>query len=191
MNVRIMHPRADRRLDHYAEPPCAVYPIFGLQILSHYLWDPAAGNGNIVRLAREEGYRVVASDIIHRDFELDFEADFLKLEKAPPLTEMVVSNPPYYCATEFVEHSIDLVPRAVMLLRLSFLESRRRSHIFKSGKLVTVFPFIERLPMMHRSGWSGPRASSNVAYAWFYFWRDHNAPATIEHISIHAEDEQQ
>jgi len=189
MNVRIMHPRADRRLDHYQEPPCAVYPILGLQILSHYLWDPAAGNCNIVNILREAGHHVVASDIIHRNEPLTFEADFLKETKAPSRVEMICCNPPYYCATEFVEHALDLVPRAVMLLRLSFLESKRRAHIFKSGKLVTVYPFIERIPMMHRTGWTGPRASSNVPYAWFYFWRDHNAPATVDHISIHAEEQ--
>jgi hypothetical protein len=54
-----------------------------------------------------------------------------------------------------------------MLLRLAFLESERRSAILESGWLTRVHVFRKRLPMMHRVGWNGPRASSALAFAWF------------------------
>jgi len=189
MGVRFMHPLADRGDDFYESPACAVHSIMCQGILTYRIWEPAAGNGAIVRILRDAGHVVFASDIIHRDFELDAEIDFLKATTAPPRTEMILTNPPYSYATEFVEHALDLCPRVLMLLRLSFLESRRRAPLFKSGSLVTLYPFIERLPMLHRHGWTGPRASNSVAYGWYYFDRRHNAPATIEHISIHDEVE--
>ena len=37
--------------------------------------------------------------------------------------------------------------------------------------------------MMNRDGWTGPIASSAMAFAWFVFWRDHNAPAIVDRIS--------
>jgi hypothetical protein len=185
MSVRFMHPHADRGDDLYESPPCAVHAIMREGILTHRIWECAAGNGAIVTPLRDAGHVVFASDKIHRTFPLDRECDFLKETKAPAGTEMIVTNPPYSHATEFVEHALELCPRVLMLLRLSFLESRRRSHLFKSRKLVTVYQFIERLPMMHRDGWTGRRATSSVAYAWFYFDRRNAAAASIEHISIH------
>jgi hypothetical protein len=154
-------------------------------ILTHRIWECAAGNGAIVEPLRAAGHEVFASDIIHRYFPLDKEIDFLKAAAPPVPTELICTNPPYRLATEFVEHALELCPRVLMLLRLSFLESRRRAPLFKSRKLVTVFQFVERLPMMHRDGWTGRRATSTVAYAWFYFDRRNTAPATIEHISIY------
>ena len=52
------------------------------------------------------------------------------------------------------------MPRVVMLLRLAFLESKRRSGILDGGQLARVHVFRNRLPMMHRAGWAGPKASS-------------------------------
>jgi len=37
--------------------------------------------------------------------------------------------------------------------------------------------------MMHRDGWEGPKASSNVPYAWFVFDGDHHGDATVKRIS--------
>jgi hypothetical protein len=36
--------------------------------------------------------------------------------------------------------------------------------------------------MMHREGWTGRRASSAVAIAWFCWDRDHAGKATIDRI---------
>jgi hypothetical protein len=70
-----------------------------------------------------------------------------------------------------------------MLLRLGFLESARRSPLLDHGLLVRVHVFKERLPMMHRHNWEGPRASSAICFAWFVFDRNHRGPATIDRIS--------
>src|SRR5262245_47430653 len=51
------------------------------------------------------------------------------------------------------------------------------------GRLARVHVFRSRLPMMHRAGWSGPRASSAIAFAWFVWDRDHAGPAELHRIS--------
>jgi len=58
-----------------------------------------------------------------------------------------------------------------MLLRLAFLESERRSSILENCGLARVHVFRKRLPMMHRHGWQGPRASSSIPFAWFVWDR--------------------
>jgi hypothetical protein len=70
-----------------------------------------------------------------------------------------------------------------MLLRLAFLESERRSPLLDRGLLARVHVFKNRLPMMHRHNWRGPRASSAIAFAWFVFDRDHQGPTTIDRIA--------
>jgi hypothetical protein len=75
------------------------------------------------------------------------------------------------------------LPLVLMLLRLAFLESERRSPLLDGGHLARVHVFKRRLPMMHRDGWSGPRASSSVPFAWFVFDRGHHGPTMIDRIS--------
>ena len=103
--------------------------------------------------------------------------------KAPVRSEAIVTNPPYKLAEQFVEHALDLVPHVDMLLRLAFLESERRRGILEGRGLARVHVFRNRLPMMHRDGWTGPRATSATAYAWFAWDRTHTGPAALNRIS--------
>ena len=70
-----------------------------------------------------------------------------------------------------------------MLARLALLEFERRTNILERGALARVHVFRNRLPMMHRDGWTGPRASSAMAFAWFVWDRNHSGPTTIGRIS--------
>jgi hypothetical protein len=178
------HSYAVRNLDFYPTPREAVTALLTVEKLPYNLWDVAAGNGGIVRPLRESGYQVIASDIVERDFKLNFTSDFLTTTEAPAGVETIVCNPPYRLAQQFVTHALELVPRVIMLLRLAFLESERRAPILDGGQLARVHIFRNRLPMMHRDGWTGPRASSAIAFAW-YVWAgdDHVGPATIDRIS--------
>jgi len=177
------HPHADRGLDCYSTPPVAVEALLRVETPPTYIWEPAAGHGPIVTVLREAGHRVVASDVMHYTFELDFECDFLAMTKAPAGTEMILTNPPYPRASEFAAHALTLCPHVIMLCRLGFLESRRRAKILDGGALSAVHVFIERLPMMHRDGWTGRRASSAIPFAWYVFDRNHQGPAIIDRIS--------
>jgi hypothetical protein len=107
----------------------------------------------------------------------------LQETRAPANVTTIITNPPFKLADQFVAHALLLVPQVFMLLRLAFLESTRRTPILESGRLDRVHVFRDRLPMMHRHGWNGPRANSSTAFAWFVFGQEHNGPATINRIS--------
>jgi hypothetical protein len=160
----------------------AVEALLPVERLPQRIWEPAAGRGAITNVLRARGHEVVASDIFDYG-NLDFVDDFLTMEQAPPHVEAIVTNPPFKLAAEFVAHGLRLVPKVVVLLRLAFLESERRSSILDTGRLARVHVFKNRLPMMHRHGWTGPKASSATAFAWFVFDREYRGPATINRIS--------
>jgi hypothetical protein len=177
------HPLVDRGLDLYETPPVAVEALLKVEALPYKIWEPAAGRGAIVRVLRDAGHQVTASDILHYDFPLDFEADFFDRVRPPAGTELILTNPPYRLATEFVDHALTLCRRVIMLCRLAFLESECRSRILDTGTLAAVHVFKKRLPMMHRHSWTGPRASSAMPFAWFVWDRNNVGPATVDRIS--------
>ena len=105
------HSFIKRGNDCYSTPPVAVDALLSVESLPYRIWEPAAGHGHIVRVLRDAGHVVIASDIIHYTFALDFEADFLKQMRAPKGTELILTNPPYRRAAEFVCHALTLCPR--------------------------------------------------------------------------------
>jgi hypothetical protein len=110
--------------------------------------------------------------------------DFLKANAAPAGALAIVTNPPFEVAEKFVEHAIRLCPVVIMLLPLSWLEGQRRAHLLESGQLARVHVFARRLPMMHRHGYTGRKASNSRAFAWFVWRHDHGGgPPTTYRIS--------
>ena len=178
------HTLAARGPDCYSTPAVAVEALLRVEQLPHRLWEPAAGRGAIVRVLRAAGHRVIASDLIDYGDPTHFSGrDFLMEHAAPEGCEGICTNPPFRLAEEFVEHALRLCPLVVMLLRLAFLESERRCHILEGRGLARIHVFRKRLPMMHRDGWQGRKASSGMAFGWFVWNRDHTGPAIINRIS--------
>ncbi len=177
------HPHADRGLDLYETPPAAIKALLRVEPLPRLIWEPAAGRGAIANVLRDAGHIVITSDICRYDFELDFVADFLATTDMPAGCGAIVTNAPFKIITEFTRHAIDLALRIYLLCRLAFLEAECRTDILESRGLARVHVFRERLPMMHRHGWTGRRATSAIPFAWFVWLRDHTGPATISRFS--------
>ncbi len=178
------HRLAARGDDVYETPVEAVHALLEAEHLPDSIWEPCCGSGAIVRVLRESGLRIHATDLVDHGCPASESAiDFLLEQRAPDGIESIVTNPPFKLADQFVSHALHLVPRVIMLLRLAFLESERRSPILDSGNLARVHVFKNRLPMMHRHGWTGPRATSSIAFAWYVWDRNHVGPTTVDRIS--------
>jgi len=176
---------SDRKDDLYQSPPEAVHALLRVESLPQVIWEPACGPGSIVRVLRAAGHTVYATDLV------DYQApdqdehgwDFLLEKQLPIGVQAIVTNPPFKNAAEFVAHGLDLCPKVYMLLRLAFIESAARRDILDGGKLARVYPFINRLPMMHREGWGGPKASSATPFAWFCWDRNNTGPTVMQRIA--------
>jgi len=177
------HPDAERGLDLYETPAVATEALPHVEKVPQQVWEPAAGRGAIVNVLRGHGHAVIASDVY--DYGgLDFVGDFLAQQNMPPGCDCILTNPPFQIANEFVAHALDLCPHVVMLLRLAFLESERRSKVLEGRGLARVHLFRKRLPMMHRDGWQGRKANSGMAFGWFVWIRGYDTgPTIIDRIS--------
>jgi hypothetical protein len=174
--------------DAYPTPPVAVQALLDCEGLPKKLWEPACGEGNIVKHLRTSGYEVIASDIVDYGCPDSFVADFLDGSTMPNKAyDAIVTNPPFKLADSFVRRALTLCDKVYILQRLLFLEGVGRSDIL-DNHLRKVLLFKRRLPMMHRLGYTGKKSTSQVPYAWFVFDRRiKNIPATITRIDYKTE----
>jgi hypothetical protein len=176
---------SERKDDLYETPAVAVHALLRAEPLPNVIWECACGPGSIVKVLRGAGHLVHATDLVDYGLE-DAESGVDFLMERPPSFAVgaIVTNPPFKLANDFVAHALTIgIPKIAMLLRLAFLESEIRSSILDSGLLARVLVFKNRLPMMHRDGWEGPKNSSATAFAWFVWELGHRGRAQLDRIS--------
>jgi hypothetical protein len=177
-------PLRERGDDLYQTPAPATEALLRAERLPRVIWEPAAGRGAIVNVLRAAGHEVVASDLTDHGIPGQHaRCDFLMETKAPAGVQAIVTNPPFKLATEFAEHALHLAPQVFMCLRLAFIEGMRRSAIIDGGHLARVHVFRNRVAF-HRDGWTGPKHSGAIAFAWFAWDRNHSGPTTLDRIEV-------
>jgi hypothetical protein len=198
--ANIRHALNQRGDDLYETPEVATESLLRVEALPHCIWEPACGPGAIARVLRARGHAVCATDLVdYKSPDQDKAGwDFLMEQRLPTISswngnrllpatvEAIVTNPPFKNSCEFVAHALELCPKVIMLLRLAFMESERRTPILDSGHLARVHVYRKRLPMMHRAGWEGRKANSGMAFAWFVWDRNHSGPTELRRISWEA-----
>ena len=162
------HSLVERGGDEYDTPLPALTALLRVENLGPAgtrIWEPCAGRGNLVLPLREAGFEVIAADISDRGCPDCAIADVFESMRLPDGCDVGVTNPPYYCVERFVRHMLALRPRLlILLLRLAFMEARRRADILENVGLARVHVFDRRLPMMHRAIWTGKKANSGMAF---------------------------
>lgn len=165
--------------DFYATPPLATELLLGLEKFSDLIWEPACGNGDMCKVLESNGYRVLATDLIQRNYGrggIDFLSTHEKFEGD------IITNPPYSIAQEFVEHAIELVAperKVAMFLRLSFLEGKRRAKLFSSTPPKTVYVASGRFNC-GKNGIFQTDSKSAVAHAWFIWEKGYKGETILK-----------
>lgn len=186
--------KAVRGDDFYASPYAALPPLLVAEgkRLPRVLWEPAAGNGALVIPLRNRGFTVHATDM--RDWgcpDCDPEVDFTSIladQHAAMLRSRygpdfgIFTNPPFSIIEQFIERAVTFAPYVAMLARLAFLESEGRFNWWPRVGLRRVHIIAERLPMMHRHGYDGPKLSNaGMCFAWFIF---EPGKRTLKHVPV-------
>lgn len=184
-------------LDYFPTPPFATRALCeflsqsapGLVLGDLDVWEPACGELHMARPLGEYFRSVRASDV-HRygDHEV---TDFLFFGDREPVTDWIITNPPFKLADAFIKTALAVATGGVaMLLRGAFLEGQDRYvTLFEQTPPDYVLQFTERVVMLSdrliRSGdvdpfadKPGTKASSATSYCWFVWlaggseWRD-------------------
>ncbi|MFJ1307904.1 SAM-dependent methyltransferase [Agrobacterium sp. P15N1-A] len=175
--------KEERGANLYETPPEAMFTLLALEEFSACVLEPACGRGAISRMLEAFHYGVVLADIndygtADSNGELQAVQDFLISQPDEPGSYDIVTNPPYGdVLNAFVAHALRVYqPRKMaLLLNLNFLcgfADDDRNFVMDDCPPARVYVFKRRLPMMHRDGWDGNKASSRMNTAWFVWERD-------------------
>lgn len=183
----------------YETPVEAVRMLLALESFSAVVLEPSVGRGAILRPLEAAGYDVRISDLVDReiatqDGELQAVGDFLKSRGTGEVGPDIVTNPPYGdVANAYIAHALrEHRPRKMaLLLNLNFLcgfDDPDRRYVMDENPPSRVYINARRLPMMHRDGWDGPQASSQMNTAWFIWERNddgsYGKPGTFQGIRV-------
>lgn len=136
--------------------------------------DPGAGTGVWGRALREEypNSKIVGieiRDVSHpKEYDVWVSGDFLKMVKQDTFN-LVIGNPPYRCAGEFLNKSLNIIKDngyIVFLLKLSFLESKDRFIKYYSKGLNPKEVWVS----VRRVSFTGNRKSNADAYG-IFIWQ--------------------
>lgn len=168
--------------DHWATPECLIAAL-----VKHILpdlppapvWEPAAGDGPLVRAIEAAGYPVIATDIrTGQDF----------LATAPPLgCGSLITNPPFNQLNSFLGRAVSLLAApdnhllvAVLLLRWDALTAQNRPAILRRACRIYVCTW---RPRWIAESTTSPRWS----FCWAVWLRGHAGPTEpywIEKLSF-------
>ncbi|MGP1611679.1 MAG: NAD(P)-dependent oxidoreductase [Catonella sp.] len=154
------------KLDFYATDRRAITELLERERFREKIYEPACGGGHIGKVLEEYGYIVKAADICYRGYGEEKEVDFFTVKEN---ALDIVTNPPYFCAGDFLRHALDISKEGVkiaMLFRLAFLEGQSRYEIFKKYPPKTVYVFSKRLNCAKNAEFEKYKSSA-IAFAWF------------------------
>lgn len=124
--------------DFYPTPPevtVALINFLGIEKAAR-IWEPAAGNGMMVRTMEHHGYSVVAGDI-------QTGQDFLQQDHNG--CNWIITNPPFCIAEQFIRHAAPMpLDGFALLLKSQYWHSSKRLKLFNQIKPTYVLPLTWR-----------------------------------------------
>ena len=143
--------------------------------------EPSCGKGKIIDVLTQY-YQDITGVDINPEFNPDIVSNFLSWIPDRQY-KTIITNPPFTYAQEFIEKSIEINPygRNIFLLRLNFLESKKRYDFWKSNMPSQILVLSER-PKFYLN------KTDSIAYAWF-IWEPHKGDTRISIISKRDLDE--
>ena len=98
----------------------------------------------------------------------DFLSDDTKLANTKGDYDLILCNPPFNKAMEFVLKGFEYAPIQWHFLRLNFLEGQKRyEELFSMGKLTDVYIFTYRVSC--DKGYDREETANSVSYCWYRF----------------------
>lgn len=120
--------------DFYATPESAFKPLLPILPRGSTYWEPACGDGRIIRWLEADGFHASGSDLVHG---WDFFKDTTQ-------RDFILTNPPFSVAHGFCEHALPHAREVMFLLPLNFLGSLKRRQWHQRNEVNALFPLADR-----------------------------------------------
>jgi hypothetical protein len=115
--------------------------------------------------------------------------DFLKADPEKLFTEkynhpqIILTNPPYSLATEFIEHALEILPDGgvyIALMNITYLAGQKRyDRVYSKGVLREVYIFRKRVECWRDNDIEKYGGKSMVDYAWYIFQKGYKGNPTL------------
>lgn len=167
------------KTDFYATPMSIIHKFLNQYKLKYgNILEPSAGNGNFIKVIRGLGYSNPITSVEIREDEYNnlkqydnnevIITDFLKWQPNKNY-KTIIGNPPFSLAQEFIEKCFKIAnndTEIIMLLRLAFLESKKRYNFWQK------YPVNKLYILSERPSFTG-KGTDATAYA-FFVWNSSN-----------------
>lgn len=167
--------------DYYATPPYVTKMFLdewlvddNIEGFSNIL-EPSCGEGHISEVLKEYG-NVHSFDLVDRGYKgIISTKDFLKDDYNGEF-DLVITNPPFKYIQEFIEKSLDISNKyVVMFSKIQLLESERRKKLFQALPLRYVYIHSKRVEVWRNGeplNENGKKWANTMCFAWFV-WDKH------------------
>jgi hypothetical protein len=165
---------ARKENEFYATPPETTQVLLDAMWFSPFVCDPAQGDGAIIRVLEQNGYRTHGSDL---NEGYDFIADEFKWRG-----DDIITNPPFgiggKTAALFIERAIEITAhyqgKVAMLLPIDYDSGVTRAHLFDHKS------FAMKIVLRNRIRWfNGVSGASN--HCWCIWDHKHKGPPIIRY----------
>ena len=169
--------------DLYNTPEVALDKLMDFAGLNKYqnILEPCNGIGKISNYLKNLGYHIYTNELYEHsssDFSDDFLAPLDEVTYNIKNYDVIVTNPPYKLAKEFVLRGFEIAREQYLLLRLSFLEGQKRyQELFSKKHLKGVYIFTARITCSE--GIEETPTANSVTYCWLHFDREFVGQPTL------------
>lgn len=181
LNVVPINAHAFQRERHewYVEPHWCSERLFEVEQFKDSIWDPACGGGRIPEAASRAGLIGLGTDVVNRGWHgQKTSIDFMKT--SAPLSENIVSNPPFNIAGAFIRHAVDMegVQKVAMVFPTARLNA---AHWLRQTPLARIWLMTPRpsMPPGHMIAAGEKPTGGKVDFCWLVFTRGRIGPADL------------
>lgn len=124
------------------------------------IWEPCCGDLDMTRVLEWHGYEVTSTDLRHTGQGIGG-IDFLNdnMEEAYgwlPDPDMIVMNPPFSLALEFIEKALSYTPNVACLVKIDYWNAISRLPLFEKHRPTFFLPLTWRLAFLKKERGNSP-----------------------------------